>query len=59
MKEEVIKCYCGHTTTCDCGPKEELELTEKQREKRQKKIEVKKSEEKLLTVHKLDSQMAR
>ena len=26
MKEEVIKCYCGHTTTCDCGPKEELEL---------------------------------
>ena len=39
--------------------KEELELTEKQREKRQKKIEVKKSEEKLLTVHKLDSQMAR
>ena len=23
MKEEVIKCYCGHTITCDCGPKEE------------------------------------
>ena len=26
MKEEpkqVIKCYCGHTTTCDCGGKEE------------------------------------
>ena len=21
MKEE-IKCYCGHTTTCDCGPEE-------------------------------------
>ena len=21
--EKVIKCYCGHTTTCDCGPKEE------------------------------------
>ena len=23
MKEEVIKCYCGHTITCDCGPKQE------------------------------------
>lgn len=23
MKEELIKCYCGHTITCDCGPKEE------------------------------------
>ena len=22
-KEELIKCYCGHTTTCDCIPKEE------------------------------------
>jgi len=21
-KEEQIKCYCGHTTTCDCGPLE-------------------------------------
>jgi len=23
MKGELIKCYCGHTTTCDCEPKEE------------------------------------
>jgi len=23
MKEELIKCYCGHTTTCDCGTKQE------------------------------------
>ena len=23
MKEEAIKCYCGHTITCDCGPKQE------------------------------------
>jgi len=22
-KEEQIKCYCGHTITCDCGPLEE------------------------------------
>lgn len=22
MKEET-KCYCGHTTYCDCGPKQE------------------------------------
>jgi hypothetical protein len=21
--EEKTKCYCGHTTTCDCGPEEE------------------------------------
>lgn len=26
-KEEQTKCYCGHTTTCDCGP-EELEITQ-------------------------------
>lgn len=24
--KELIKCYCGHTTTCDCGP-ETLEET--------------------------------
>jgi hypothetical protein len=23
VTKEVIKCYCGHTTTCDCGPKQE------------------------------------
>ena len=26
-KEEQTKCYCGHTTYCDCGP-EELEILE-------------------------------
>ena len=25
MKEET-KCYCGHTTYCDCGPKEKPEF---------------------------------
>jgi len=20
--KELTKCYCGHTTTCDCGPEE-------------------------------------
>jgi hypothetical protein len=20
--KKLIKCYCGHTTTCDCGPEE-------------------------------------
>ena len=39
--------------------KEELPLSEKQREKRRRKIELKKSEAKLLTVHKLDSQLSR
>lgn len=23
MKEET-KCYCGHTTYCDCGPKQDV-----------------------------------
>lgn len=23
MKAKQIKCYCGHTTYCDCGPLEE------------------------------------
>lgn len=26
MKNEQIKCYCGHTTYCDCGTLEEPEL---------------------------------
>jgi hypothetical protein len=25
-KMEQIKCYCGHTTYCDCGPLEEQPL---------------------------------
>jgi hypothetical protein len=24
---KLIKCYCGHTTTCDCGPQEVIEKT--------------------------------
>lgn len=27
MKQKQTKCYCGHTTYCDCGP-EELEILE-------------------------------
>jgi hypothetical protein len=27
MKQET-KCYCGHTTTCDCGTEQELEILE-------------------------------
>lgn len=23
-KEEKIKCYCGHTNYCECGPEEEM-----------------------------------
>jgi len=23
---EQTKCYCGHTTTCDCGPEQEITL---------------------------------
>ena len=26
-KEEQTKCYCGHTTTCDCGPEEPKQET--------------------------------
>jgi len=26
-KEDLTKCYCGHTTTCDCGPKEPKQET--------------------------------
>jgi len=26
MKEK-IKCYCGHTTTCECGPEEPKQET--------------------------------
>ncbi len=25
-KEEETKCYCGHTTTCDCGPEQHVDL---------------------------------
>ena len=25
--EEQTKCYCGHTTTCDCGPEEPKQET--------------------------------
>ena len=24
LYEETTKCYCGHTTYCDCGPEENL-----------------------------------
>ena len=27
-KMEQIKCYCGHTTYCDCGPLEEKSAVE-------------------------------
>ena len=26
---EDTKCYCGHTTTCDCGPEEEVNFLRK------------------------------
>lgn len=25
--ENLTKCYCGHTTTCDCGPEEPKQET--------------------------------
>jgi hypothetical protein len=27
--ENLTKCYCGHTTTCDCGPETLEEVAEK------------------------------
>ena len=30
-KESETKCYCGHTTECDCGPLSKEEFTEKVR----------------------------
>jgi hypothetical protein len=32
MKEET-KCYCGHTTYCDCGPEEPKQETIKKEKK--------------------------
>lgn len=29
MKQET-KCYCGHTTYCDCGPKQEINYSEQE-----------------------------
>jgi hypothetical protein len=29
-QEEQIKCYCGHTSYCDCGPQEEANQEQKQ-----------------------------
>jgi hypothetical protein len=29
MKEET-KCYCGHTTYCDCGPEQERSYSKKE-----------------------------
>jgi hypothetical protein len=28
--EDLIKCYCGHTTTCDCIPEQEKSYSEKE-----------------------------
>jgi hypothetical protein len=28
--KELTKCYCGHTTTCDCGPETLEEAAEKE-----------------------------
>ena len=34
MKEET-KCYCGHTTTCDCGPEQDFKDIELPQQERQ------------------------
>ena len=28
--KDLIKCYCGHTTTCDCGPQQERSYSEEE-----------------------------
>ena len=38
MKEET-KCYCGHTTTCDCGPEQDFKDIELPQQERQETLE--------------------
>jgi hypothetical protein len=42
--KETTKCYCGHTTTCDCGPEEHVELINSNIEEFDKAIELSKQE---------------
>ena len=38
-KKEQIKCYCGHTTTCDCSPLEEIVPEQKWNTMKQETLE--------------------
>jgi hypothetical protein len=38
-KEEQTKCYCGHTTTCDCGPEQDFKDIELPQQERQETLE--------------------
>jgi len=31
-ERDLIKCYCGHTTTCDCEPEQEISYSEEDME---------------------------
>lgn len=42
--KETTKCYCGHTTYCDCGPEEHVELINSNIEEFDKAIELSKQE---------------
>jgi len=42
--KETTKCYCGHTTTCDCGPEEHVELINSNIEEFDKALELSKQE---------------
>jgi hypothetical protein len=33
--KELTKCYCGHTTTCDCGPEQDFKDIELPQQERQ------------------------
>jgi hypothetical protein len=36
---EETKCYCGHTTTCDCGPEQDFKDIELPQQERQETLE--------------------
>jgi hypothetical protein len=42
--KETTKCYCGHTTYCDCGPEEHVEIINSNIEEFDKAIELSKQE---------------
>jgi hypothetical protein len=42
--KETTKCYCGHTTYCDCGPEEHVEIINSNIEEFDKALELSKQE---------------
>ena len=58
LYEESTKCYCGHTTYCDCGPEEHVELINSNIEEFDKAIEQSKQECMITKIMQMDAEMA-